>query len=61
MVRGIGSKKQKKKHTGLMEDKDYITEAWLQGGKAVGEIVKPKKKKIKEKREEIVLVFLFVL
>ena len=48
MVRGIekGQTKKKKK-TGLMKDKDYITEAWLQGGKAVGEAIKPKKKKKK--------------
>ena len=26
-----------------------ISEAWLQGGKAVGEIVRPKKKKSKKK------------
>ena len=49
MVRGMGSTKQKKKHKGLMEDKDYITEAWLQGGKAVGEIVK--KENIKKKKK----------
>ena len=40
MVRGIGETKEKKKKTGLMKDKDYITEAWLQGGKAYGEITK---------------------
>jgi hypothetical protein len=46
MVRGIGkTNSKKKKKTGLMEDKDYITEAWLQGGKAVGEAIKPKRKK----------------
>ena len=53
MVRGIGAtniKKEEKKHKeGLMEDKNYITEAWLQGGKAIGIIVKPKKKTIKKK------------
>lgn len=49
MVRGIGKTKLKKKKEGLMTDKDYITEAWLQGGKAIGEIVKPKKKKSKKK------------
>ncbi len=42
MVREIESKKQKH---GLMQDKDYITEAYLQGGKAVGEIIKKKKTK----------------
>jgi hypothetical protein len=47
MVRGIGKTKVKKKRKGLTEDKDYITEAYLQGGKAVGEIVKKKKKKSK--------------
>ena len=45
MVHGIEKSKPKKKHTGLMGDKDYLTEAWSQGGKAVGDIVKPKKKK----------------
>jgi len=45
MVRGIGKTKVKKEKTGLMKDKDYITEAYLQGGKAIGQIVKPKKKK----------------
>ena len=49
MVRGIGKTKQKKEHKGLMEDKDYITEAWLHGGKAIGEIIKPKKKKRNKK------------
>ena len=44
MVRGIGKAETKKKKTGLMEDKDYITEAWVQGGKAIGEAIKPKKK-----------------
>ena len=49
MVRGVGNKKQKKEKTGLTKDKDYITEAYLQGGKAYGEITKkilkmPKKK-----------------
>jgi len=42
MVRGIGKAKYKKKNTGLMSDKDYISEAYLQGGKAVGEITKKK-------------------
>ncbi len=45
MVRGIGKTKLKKKHGGLMEDRDYITEAWLHGGKAIGELIKPKKRK----------------
>ena len=49
MVRGIGKTKEKKRKKGLTEDKDYITEAWLQGGKAIGEIVQPKKKKSKKK------------
>lgn len=33
-----------------MEDKDYIKEAWLQGGKALGEIVKSRKKNSKRKK-----------
>ncbi len=45
MVRGIGKTKLKKKKTGLTADKDYITETYLQGGKAVGDIFKKKKKK----------------
>ena len=50
MVRGIGKTEEKKKHPkGLMKDKDYITEAWLQGGKAIGEIVSPKDKKKKKR------------
>jgi hypothetical protein len=43
MVREI--KEKGKKGKGLMEDKNYIAEAWLQGGKAVGEMIKPKRKK----------------
>ena len=49
MVRGIGKTRIKKKHEGLTADKDYITESYLQGGKAVGKIIKPKKKKSKKK------------
>jgi len=45
MVREFKEKEKNRGKKGLMEDKDYITEAWLQGGKAVGEIVKPKRKK----------------
>lgn len=47
MAREINKKKKKSK--GLMNDKDYISEAWLQGGKAVGEMVKPKKTKNKKR------------
>jgi len=43
MAYGLEDKKRKNKE-GLMKDKDYITEAYLQGGKAVGDIVKQKKK-----------------
>jgi len=43
MVKGLDdTKAKKKKHVGLIKDKDYITEAWLQGGKAVGEAIRPK-------------------
>ena len=45
MVRGFSATKIKKKRRGLTEDKDYIKEAYLQGGKAVGDIFKKKKKK----------------
>jgi hypothetical protein len=48
MVHGINGEKAKKKHTGLMKDKDYITEAMLQGGKAYGEIIKGLNKKISQ-------------
>ena len=40
MVRGIGKIEKKKKKKGLMTDKNYITEAYLQGGKAVDKICK---------------------
>ncbi|MFH1012886.1 MAG: hypothetical protein V1769_00060, partial [Thermoplasmatota archaeon] len=40
--------KQEKKNTGLMEDKDYITEVYLQGGKVIGEIVHNTKRKKKK-------------
>ena len=36
---------KEKKNKGLMEEKDYITEAYLQGGKAIGNIVKKKSDK----------------
>jgi hypothetical protein len=39
--------KEKKKNKGLTEEKDYITEAYLQGGKAIGEIIKKAKRKVK--------------
>ena len=45
MVRGIGKIKSKKKKDGLIADKDYITEAYLQGGKAIGSITKKKSNK----------------
>jgi hypothetical protein len=45
MTHGFGGNKKDKKKHGLMQDKDYISEAYLQGGKAVGKIIKPKKKK----------------
>jgi hypothetical protein len=40
--------KQEKKNTGLMKDKDYITEVYLQGGKVIGEIVHNTKRKKKK-------------
>ena len=39
---------KEKKNKGLTEEKDYISEAYLQGGKAIGEIVK--KKTVKKRR-----------
>ena len=47
MVRGIGKTKIRKKKRGLTADKDYISEAYLQGGKAFGKILRKKKKKHK--------------
>ncbi len=44
MIHGVEGSKKKKPHI-LMEEKDYITEAWVQGGKAIGSAIKPKKKK----------------
>lgn len=52
MVRGMGGEKAKKKHTGLMKDKDYITEAMLQGGKAYGEIINGFGKKSTRKKKK---------
>ena len=50
MVHGIGKIEKKKKKKGLMADKDYITEAYLQGGKAVGKLAK--KRLNKEKKQK---------
>ena len=50
MVRGLNNAKQKKKpwnnqmQRDIMLQKD-IKDAWLQGGKAIGEIIKSKHKK----------------
>ncbi len=43
MVRGIENEKKKKNV--LMEDKDYLSEAWVQGGKAIGDMVSKSKNK----------------
>jgi len=43
MVRGV--EKEKKKKNPLMEEKEYLSEAWLQGGKAIGNIVSKSKSK----------------
>lgn len=48
MVRGI-EKEKKKKHS-LMHEKNYIAETWLQGGKAIGNIVSSSKKSKKNKK-----------
>ena len=50
MVRGIGKVEKKRKKKGLMSDKNYITEAYLQGRKAVGKLVK--KRSNKEKKQK---------
>jgi len=51
MVRGIGKVKKEKRMTAIEKDiertKD-ISAAYLQGGKAVGEMIKPKNKKGKK-------------
>ncbi len=44
---GKKDKIQTKEMEKAIERSKYISEAYLQGGKAVGEIVKPKKKKNK--------------
>ena len=55
MVRGIGKTKVKKKPWKTRMERDIIMhkdikEAGLQGGKAIGEIVKPKGKRKKNKK-----------
>lgn len=45
MVHGMDAIKGKKRKHGLMEDKDYLSEAYLQGGKAVGHLLQKKKGK----------------
>jgi len=50
MVRGIGNIEKNKKKKGLMIDKDYIKEAYIQGGKIVGEICKKRLNKQKEEK-----------
>jgi len=45
LVHGISNKKEKKKKTGLMIDKNYISKAYLQGGKTIDKIIRKKKKK----------------
>ena len=52
MVREMNGEKPKKRHTGLMQDKDYITEAMLQGGKAYGKIIKGLRKKSSQKKKK---------
>lgn len=48
MIHGIEIKnKIKKEKKGLPSNKDYITEAYLQGGKAIGILLKKKHKKNK--------------
>jgi len=57
MVRGVGFTKDKKKKEGLTKDKDYITEAYLQGGKAVGKMTKKLLTGEKRKNNTIVLKY----
>ena len=45
MPHGMDTIKIKNKKRGLTEDKDYISEAYLQGGKAIGNLLKKKKGK----------------
>lgn len=51
MVREMA--KEKRKNKGLTEEKDYITEAYLQGGKAIGEITKKTKRRVKKKAQQL--------
>ncbi len=39
------AKKAKYRPDMILKDKDYITEAYLQGGKAIGDVIKQKKKR----------------
>jgi len=55
MVRGMGVTKTKKKPWKTKIERDIILhkdikEAYLQGGKAIGEIVKPKEKRKNNKK-----------
>ena len=57
MVRGIGKTKVKKKPWKTRMERDIILhkdlkEAYIQGGKAIGGVVKPKKKKETDKRNK---------
>lgn len=49
MVRGMDNTKEKKKRTGLTEDKDYLSESGRLIGTGIGEMFKTKKKKSKKK------------
>jgi len=50
MVRGI--EKEKKKNNALLKDKDYLSEAWIQGGKAIGSLLSKSKNKIPSKNKK---------
>lgn len=57
MVRGMGKVNKKKPWIRDMIERDVeyhkdISEAYLQGGKALGDITKPKKKKSKKKHKD---------
>jgi hypothetical protein len=50
MVRGIG--KEKRKSNPLLKDKNYLLEAWLQAGKAMGSLFSKQHNKKQSKNKK---------
>jgi len=48
MMQQKKKKIQQEQKGSLIEEKDYLTEAWLQGGKAIGALAQRKKKRGKD-------------